>query len=297
MASIMTMPRWKRLILPLWNGGYHASRWLGDVALAIRYRRIERCPACGRVGLMFYRRRLIVPELERRWGLTPRLAEAFARKESMDCSRCGVKLRGRRLARVLLELYPVGASPQPARSVADWVTTSEARALRVVEINRVEGLHEVLAALPFFESSDYRDGASPGAVVDGVRSEDLTRLTYADASFDLVITSETLEHVPDLDAGLREIRRILKPGGRHVFTIPQLPETWKTFARATLDGNGTKVDLAPPISHPGGDSGYPVFTEFGQDFPEILRNAGFEVEVHYGPNRDDDVAQVYVARK
>ncbi len=215
----------------------------------------------------------------------------------MDCSRCGVKLRGRRLASVLLELYPVGEPAALARSVVDWVGTPEARALRVAEINRVEGLHEILLALPGFESSDYRDGASPGAVVDGVRSEDLTRLTYPDDSFDLIITSETLEHVPDLAVGLREIYRVLKPGGRHVFTIPQLPGVLKTFARARLDPSGSKIDLATPISHPGGDFGYPVFTEFGQDLPEILRTAGFEVEIRYGPNREDDVAQVYVTRK
>ncbi len=290
-------PLWKRLILPVWNGGHHLARRLSDVTRAIGHRRVGLCPACGRLGLMFYRRRVIVPELERRWGLTPALAEAFARKESMDCSRCGVKLRGRRLSSVLLELYPVGVPPAPARSLADWVGSREARSLRVVEINRVEGLHEILLDLPGFESSDYRDQAAPGEIVDGVRSEDLTRLTYADALFDLVITSETLEHVPDLAAGLREIRRILKPGGRHVFTVPQLPGVASTFARAVLDDQGSKIDRVTPISHPGGDVGYPVFTEFGQDLPEILRAAGFEVEVRFGPTRDDDVAQVYVTRK
>ena len=50
-------------------------------------------------------------------------------------------------------------------------------------------------------------------------------------------------------------------------------------------------------AHPGGDWGYPVFTEFGADLPELLRRAGFEVEVFFGPTRDDDLAQVYVCRK
>jgi SAM-dependent methyltransferase len=293
----MTFHRWKRRLLPIWNGGHHLVRRLGDVAQAVVHRRVGRCPACGRVGLMFYRRRVIGPELERRWGLSERLAEAFARKESCDCSRCGVKLRGRRLASVILDLYPVGDPPSPARSVADWVATPQAMALRVAEINRVEGLHEILRALPGFETSDYRDSASPGAVVDGVRSEDLTALTYPDASFDLILTSETLEHVPDLGAALREIHRVLAPGGRHVFTVPQLPGTPLTFARAVLDAQGGKIDLLPPISHPGGDFGYPVFTEFGDDLADLLRRAGFEVEVRFGPTRDDDVAQVYVTRK
>jgi ubiquinone/menaquinone biosynthesis C-methylase UbiE len=46
-----------------------------------------------------------------------------------------------------------------------------------------------------------------------VPSEDLCALSYADASFDLVVTSDTLEHVPDVDAALREIPRVLHEFG------------------------------------------------------------------------------------
>jgi hypothetical protein len=40
-----------------------------------------------------------------------------------------------------------------------------------------------------------------------------------------------------------------------------------------------------------------VFTELGLDLHEILRRAGFETEVRFGPVRDDDLTQVYVCRK
>jgi hypothetical protein len=43
--------------------------------------------------------------------------------------------------------------------------------------------------------------------------------------------------------------------------------------------------------------GYPVFTEFGADIRELMMRAGFELDVLFGPNRDDDLAQVFVARK
>jgi SAM-dependent methyltransferase len=285
--------RLKRLLLPAWNGGHRLAWRLGEIAGAIRHRRCGRCSACGRLGLFYYRRRVIGPELARRWGLSPRLAEAVARKESSECSRCGAKLRGRRLATVLLDLDPVDSSP----SVAAWARSAGARALRVAEVNKLDGVREALAPLPGFVPCEYRDGARPGEVVDGVRHEDLTALTFADDSVDLLITSETLEHVPDLDRALAEIRRVLAPGGRHVFTVPQLPGTPTTFARARLGADGSKVDLAPPIAHPGGDWGWPVFTEFGADLPDLLRRAGFEVEVRFGPITEDDVAQVYVTRK
>ncbi len=245
---------------------------------------------------MLYRRRVIPRRLEELWDLSPRLAEALARKESCDCAHCGAKLRCRRIARVVLSLYPVGNPPAPSRSLTEWVAHAEIQSLRVAEINRIDGLQDQLDRLPQFTSSDYQPGATPGVVVDGVRSEDLTSLTYPDGCFDLVLTSESLEHVPDLTAALREIRRVLAPGGRHIFTVPLLPQTTATFPRAILQPDGTVEDKAPRIAHPGGDWGYPVFTEFGADLPELLRQAGFEVDVFFGPTREDDLAQVYVCR-
>ena len=231
------------------------------------------------------------------WGITPQLAAAFARKESCTCSYCGTILRGRRLARVLLSLYPVGTPPAPAASIAAWVGQPDNRSLRLAEINRIDGLHEPLLRLPCFSSSDYHPGAKPGSIIDGVRSEDLTHLTHADASFDVILTSETLEHVPNLDAALREIWRVLAPGGRHVFTVPQLPHVAKTFARSVVQPDGSITDRVPRICHPGGDHGYPVFTEFGADLASVFGRAGFEFHGFFGPNCDDDVAQVYVCRK
>lgn len=47
-------------------------------------------------------------------------------------------------------------------------------------------------------------------------------LPYPDASFDLVTCSEVLEHVENFRAVLREIKRVLKPGGLMVVTTPNV---------------------------------------------------------------------------
>jgi hypothetical protein len=298
------MPRYpipaalKRLLVPAWNTAHHLGWIIYDHGSAIGHGRIEWCSVCGRFGPMLYRRRVIPRRLEEMWGLTPRLAVALARKESCECWQCGAKLRGRRMARVLLDLYPTGARPTPDRALVEWAARPEIQALRIAEINRIDGLHEILARLPNCACSDYQPGRQPGSLDgSGVRSEDLSRLTYADASFDLVLTSETLEHVPHLEAALHEIGRVLAPGGRHVFTIPQLPHVPKTFARSIALADGSIEPKAPRIAHPGGNTGYPVFTEFGGDLNQVFERAGFEFDVHFGPNRDDDLAQVYVCRK
>jgi SAM-dependent methyltransferase len=49
---------------------------------------------------------------------------------------------------------------------------------------------------------------------------DATRLPFADESFDRIIASEVLEHVPDDGAAFRELARVLRPGGRLAVTVP-----------------------------------------------------------------------------
>jgi SAM-dependent methyltransferase len=285
----------KRPLVRAWNEA-HRLGWLArDYASAIAAGRHEHCTVCGKTGPMFYRRRVNPPRLVELWGLTERQAEALARKESCDCAGCGAKLRARRLADVLLDLYPVDGRRAP--DLRTWAGSHEAGRLRIAEINRIDGIHESLEDLARFHPSDFFPNAHRGGYVRGVRHEDLDGLTYEDDRFDLVLTSETLEHVPDLGRALAEIRRVLVPGGRHVFTAPVAPHVAKTFPRARLRRDGSFEELAPPIRHPGGDVGYPVFTELGMDFPEVVRNAGFEVEVRFGPISDDDLAQVYVGRK
>jgi ubiquinone/menaquinone biosynthesis C-methylase UbiE len=52
----------------------------------------------------------------------------------------------------------------------------------------------------------------------GVRAQvaDVQQLPFPDAGFDVVVAMWMLYHVPDLDQGLRELRRVLRPGGRLV---------------------------------------------------------------------------------
>jgi SAM-dependent methyltransferase len=59
---------------------------------------------------------------------------------------------------------------------------------------------------------------------------DGTKLPFADASFDRIIASEVMEHVPDDNAALSEFIRVLRPGGTIAITVPaEFPEKicWK----------------------------------------------------------------------
>jgi SAM-dependent methyltransferase len=70
------------------------------------------------------------------------------------------------------------------------------------------------------ETGEAPDGASAKVVVG-----DALKLPYADETFDCVIASEILEHVPHDDAAITELIRVLKVGGTLAVSVPRwLPE-------------------------------------------------------------------------
>ncbi|MGH3734953.1 MAG: class I SAM-dependent methyltransferase [Micromonosporaceae bacterium] len=61
-----------------------------------------------------------------------------------------------------------------------------------------------------------RNAANLGLHLDG-KPADAERIPYDDESFDLVVGHAVLHHIPDVEVAMREVLRVLKPGGRFVF--------------------------------------------------------------------------------
>jgi SAM-dependent methyltransferase len=80
---------------------------------------------------------------------------------------------------------------------------------RVLEINQAGTLSRHLARFK-------------GHVLRSYPDIDMQTLPYADGTFDLVVHSDTLEHVPDPVRALSECRRVLAPNGVTCFTVPMI---------------------------------------------------------------------------
>jgi SAM-dependent methyltransferase len=124
--------------------------------------------------------------------------------------------------------------------------------------------------------SEYFDDLPPGSLRDGVQCQDVQRLTFAAASFDLVTSTEVFEHVPDDRRGFAEIRRVLRPGGAFIFTVP-LSGAERTVERAVLK-DGASVHLLPAEYHDDrirGRRSVLVYRDYGLDIADRLLAAGF----------------------
>lgn len=125
-------------------------------------------------------------------------------------------------------------------------------------------------------TSEYLPGIAPGQVDRGVRCEDVQRLTFGDAEFDLCTSTEVFEHVGDDHAGFVQVRRVLRPRGKFVFTVP-LGGAERTVERASLvDGRLTYLLEAEYHGDPFSPGTQVLcMRNYGNDILERLQRAGF----------------------
>lgn len=164
------------------------------------------------------------------------------------CPHCGAHERHRFLAIVLEGLAP-------------WLAGAEIL-LDVAPSRQVTGRLKKLAPRGYV-SMDF-DPAADGRRVD-VRAS-LTGLPFPDASVDVMVCYHVLEHVPDDRAAMREIARVLKPGGLGLVQVP-----WR-------GGMDTDEDPSAPEAERITRFGQADHVRYyGRDFDERLRSSGLDV--------------------
>lgn len=143
-----------------------------------------------------------------------------------------------------------------------------------------------------------------GQSKNGVRCENLEQMTFEDNSFDLMISQDVFEHVMNPADAFREIDRILKPGGAHIFTMPWYPHLDRTVKRAKQLSNGEIEYLEKAIYHgnPIDDKGSLVTFDWGADFVDfIYQHSGMTTTIYLVKDRnmglDGEFLEVFISRK
>lgn len=107
---------------------------------------------------------------------------------------------------------------------------------------------------------------------------DLHQIPFDDNTFELVFCNHVLEHVQDDRQCMREIYRVLKPGGWAILQVPQDPE------KAETDEDPSVTDPKERIRRFGQ---YDHVRMYGLDYPDRLTEAGFRVDIVDVPGKMD----------
>lgn len=132
--------------------------------------------------------------------------------------------------------------------------------------------------------SEYLDDAEGG--FGEIPHQDLCALTFAEASFDLVLCNELFEHVQHLDRAFAEIARVLRPGGRLLATCPLAFGQPESIVKAVADPHTGEPQLLTEIELHGDpirpQHGSLVYRIPGWELLSQLQQAGFsQARMHH----------------
>lgn len=131
--------------------------------------------------------------------------------------------------------------------------------------------------------SELLDSGVLGETHNGVRCENIERLTFNDPPFDLVTSTAALEHVEDDEAGFREIARVLRPGGYYVYTVPYT-DSPPTIHRAKRQSDGAIEHFEEPEYHTDpfrGERGVFSWRNNGAGAVDTMARCGLDAEVRH----------------
>jgi SAM-dependent methyltransferase len=223
-----------------WTGGYSNAAYRNGGEM------ISRCPVC--CGEQFRIAEVLWPELVEAWQLSHRETVYVNRQQGLCCSRCGNNLRSMALAQAIVASFGF------AGCLEQFIRAKETAQLRILEINPAGMLTQFLQQLPLHRLISYPEF-------------DMTNLNIESGSYDLVVHSDTLEHIEYPEVGLTECMRVLQPDGRCIFTVPiivsRLTRSREGLPKSYHGVRGEKTDDLL------------VHTEFGSDAWTYVLKSGF----------------------
>lgn len=205
------------------------------------------CSVCS--NDKFLQKAVLTERLINEWKLNNEEVRYINRQQGLYCSNCNCSLRSMTLAKSIIDCFSFTGN------FSQFIFSSKIRKLKVLEINTAGGLHRYLKALPKYTFVEYPE-------------IDMQEMPFISNSYDVIIHSDTLEHVEDSLTALKENFRVLKEGGYLFYTIPII------FSRMSIKREGQLSSYhGSQIESQGED--YKVITEYGADFWHEIFNAGF----------------------
>lgn len=118
---------------------------------------------------------------------------------------------------------------------------------------------------------------------------DILNLPFENNEFDLVFCNHVLEHIEDDQKAMKELFRVMKPGGMGIFQVPQELSRETTYEDASITSAEDKAKHFGQYDH---------VRIYGRDYFNRLRKVGFKVEeVDYSTKLSLELLEKYCLAK
>ena len=112
---------------------------------------------------------------------------------------------------------------------------------------------------------------------------DIQETGLPNQSFDMIFCNHVLEHVDDLWAALKEVYRIMKPGGNFICSFPMDPKVSLLDEDPDMETDKERIERFGQFDHK---------RVFGMQADQILTDAGFSVERIAGEDYPEKILPV-----
>ena len=204
-------------------------------------------------------------------------------RDFLICGICNSIPRERAVVKTIIDWYPnyaeltIHESSPAQRGASEFLR------------NRCKG----------YSTSQYLPNCEFGTVDNktGFRSENLESLTFSDSVFDLFVTQDVMEHIFNPIKAFKEVARVLKPGGAHIFSVPLVNKSLPTERWASIQHDGTIDFLMPAEYHgnPVDNKGSLVTMHYGYDLAgTITKHTGCPTTIVQIDNIDLGIRAEYI---
>jgi SAM-dependent methyltransferase len=225
----------------------------------LRYHKIGRCNICGNFTIFI-------------------CTDLVTARNNMFCLFCHSSSRKRHVAQVILK--------EVVKQNCSLSKISKIKNIKIYNTDINDAFYRVLYSYDQYICSGFFPNIEPGQQIRSrVFCQDIEHTTFNDKTFNLVITEDVFEHIRDYKKGFREIFRILKVGGYHIFTVPCYFDK-PTLVRVDTSGDKDIHVLLPEYHGDAIRGRILAYRTFGIDIFDLLKHMGFDTKVNFSKYAD-----------